>query len=127
MNKIEEVYHDMAMRSKDLYFHTYALVKARLEKSYFPYLRDVQPFKTDHGLGHVTRISEKVSYFLKPHLSQSPNLAARIIDIENLNLLMHAALWHDLGNLYGRKDHPQNINKIFNGASSRPVSPDTSG
>ncbi len=118
MNKIEEIYQEMCNRSNPLYFSTYSLVKSRLEKSYFPYLRDVQPFKTDHGIGHVDRILEKFSHFLNPHLPVSGNPRERIIDLENLNLLMHAVLWHDLGNLFGRIDHPQNIKKVFNGVKS---------
>lgn len=114
MNKIEEIYQEMCSRNNVLYFYAYSLVKSRLEKSYFPYLRDVQPFKTDHGIGHIDRILEKFSHFLMPHLPVSGNPQERIIDIENLNLLMHAVLWHDLGNLFGRINHPQNIKKIFN-------------
>lgn len=118
MIKIEEVYQDMCNKTNALYFYAYSVVKSRLEKSYFPYLRDVQPYKTDHGIGHINRILEKLSHFLKPHLPLSGNPNERIIDIENLNLLMHAILWHDLGNLYGRTDHPQNITKVFDRVKS---------
>lgn len=113
MIRIEEVYQKMCERNNPLYFYTYFLVKSRLEKSYFPCLRDVQPFKTDHGIGHINRILEKLSHFLYPHLPLPENLNDRIIDMENLNLLMHAVLWHDLGNLYGRENHSQNITKVF--------------
>jgi len=118
MIKIEEEYKKMCMEHQPLYFYTYEVVKGRLEKSYFPYLRDVQPFKTDHGIDHINRILEKLSHFLKQHLPLPGQLNSRIIDIENLNLLMHAVLWHDLGNLYGRSDHAQNINEIFNTVKS---------
>jgi len=118
MSKLEEVYRGMCDRKNNLYFYTYSLVKSRLEKSYFPYLRDVQPFKTDHGISHVDRILEKFSHFLQPHLPLPGNPNDRIIDIENLNLLMHAVLWHDLGNLYGRTDHAQNITNIYNNVKS---------
>jgi len=118
MLKLEDVYRGMCDRGNDLYFYTYFLVKSRLEKSYFPYLRDVQPFKTDHGIGHINRILEKLLHFLRPHLPLPGNPDERIIDIENLNLLMHAVLWHDLGNLYGRIDHTQNIKNIFDGVKS---------
>lgn len=113
MTKIEEEYQKMCNRSNPPYFHAYSTVKSRLEKSYLHYIRDVQPFKTDHGMGHINRILEKLYRFLKPHLPLSGNPNGRIIDLENLNLLMHAVLWHDLGNLYGRLDHPQRIPKVF--------------
>lgn len=113
MIKIEEIYKEMCKRSNALYFYAYYLVKSKLEKNYFPYMRDVQPFKTDHGIYHINRILEKLSHFLQPHLPLPGNPNDRIIDLENLNLLMHAVLWHDLGNLYGRLDHSQKITKIF--------------
>lgn len=118
MTKIEEIYEKMCINQRPLYFYSYCLVKSRLEKSYFPFLRDVQPFKTDHGIDHVNRILEKLSHFLKPHLPSPGTPDDRVIDLENLNLLMHAVLWHDLGNLYGRIDHPQNIKKIFDGVKN---------
>lgn len=118
MIKIEEIYQEMCNRSNALYFYAYYLVKSRLEKNYFPYIRDVQPFKTDHGIGHVDRILEKLSHFLQPHLPLSGNPNDLIIDLENLNLLMHSVLWHDLGNLYGRLDHPQKITNIFDEVKS---------
>lgn len=113
MIKIEEIYREMCEKSNPLYFYAYSVVKWRLEKSYFPYLRDVLSFRPDHSTGHINRILEKLSRFLEPHLPLRGNLNDRIIDVENLNLLMHAVLWHDLGNLYGRLDHPQNITKVF--------------
>lgn len=118
MIKMEDLYRDMCEKSNPLYFYAYSLLKSRLEKSYFPYLRDVQSFKTDHGVGHINRILEKLSHFLQPHLPLPGNPDERIIDIENLNLLMHAVLWHDLGNLYGRLDHPQNITEMFDEVKS---------
>lgn len=118
MIKIEEIYQEMCKRNDALYFYSYCLVKSRLEKNYFPYIRDVQPFKTDHGIGHVDRILEKLSHFLQPHLPLPGNPNDLIIDLENLNLLMHSVLWHDLGNLYGRLDHPQKITNIFDEVKS---------
>jgi len=117
--KIEEIYKEMCeKKNKSLYFYTYSVVKSILEKSYFPYLRDAKPFMTDHGIGHINRILEKISRFLMPHVPLEGNPNDRILDIENLNLLMHSILWHDIGNLYGRSNHPQNICKIFNEVKS---------
>lgn len=113
MTKIEEVYKSLCDQSNPLYFDTYSVVKSRLEKSYLPYVRDVLPFRTDHGIDHINRILEKLSHFLQPHLPVAGNTEGRIIDLENLNLLLNAVLWHDVGNLYGRLDHAANIVKIY--------------
>lgn len=115
MTRIEDIYQELCNKKNNpLYFQTYAVVKSRLNKSYLPFIRDVQPFSTDHGIGHVDRILEKLSRFLDPHLPRLGNPEERIIDLENLNLLMHSVLWHDVGNLYGRLAHEQNVINIFN-------------
>jgi hypothetical protein len=115
---IEEKYRDLCDKVNPVYFHTYSVVKSRLTKDYLPCVRDVQPFMTDHGVGHVDRIFEKLYRFLEPHLPVSGNPDGRIIDLENLNLLMHSVLWHDIGNVYGRADHAKNIVKIFKNVGS---------
>lgn len=103
----------MCNREKSDYFHIYMTVRSRLNKSYFPFIRDVQPFKTDHSLLHINRILEKLFRFLEPHLPLPERSSARIIDLENLNLLINAVLWHDVGNLYGRIKHEKNIRDVF--------------
>jgi len=97
------------------YWYAYATVRSRLEKSYFPFTRDALPYRTDHSIGHVIRIFEKLYAFLKPHLPLENVPEDRIIDVTNLNLLINATLWHDIGNIYGqRAEHEKNINNIFN-------------
>lgn len=113
--KIEEIYEKRCSETaNNLYYQTYSVVKSRLAVSYYPSIKDVQPFMPDHSANHVDRILEKLSRLLQPHLPIENNPAERIIDMENLNLLMHAVLWHDVGNIYGRIDHQKNIIKVFN-------------
>lgn len=103
----------MCNREESDYFHIYMTVRSRLAKSYFPFIGNVQPFRTEHGLLHINRILEKLSRFLEPHLPLPEHSSARIIDLENLNLLINAVLWHDVGNLYGRINHEKNIRNTF--------------
>lgn len=114
LGKLENVYYQTCKDADKLsYFHVYQTVKERLSECYFPYLHDVLPFYTDHGALHIDRIEERLYGLLKPHLPRLGNPRNRLIDAENLSLLMHAVLWHDVGNMYGRADHARNMVKLF--------------
>ncbi len=111
--KLEDKFKWMCITGEKPYYETYLAVKWRLEKSYFPFIRDFQPFYTDHGITHVNRVLEKIYGFLYPHLPVGGAGRDLIFDKENLYILMNAVLWHDVGNIYGRNGHQNNINNIF--------------
>lgn len=50
------------------YFYIYMATKSILKRYYYPYIRDVNPFFTDHGENHIERIFERLFSLLKPHL-----------------------------------------------------------
>ncbi len=114
MNDLDGEFRRMCESEAPEHWHVYATVRSRLEKSYFPFTRDALPYRTDHGIGHVTRILEKLYDLLKPHLPLENVSKERTIDLTNLNLLMNASLWHDIGNIYGQRvGHEKNIKYIF--------------
>lgn len=119
--QIEIVFREMCQGYKvpryDIY-HVYQATKARLNTQYYPYIRDKQPFMTDHGIGHISRVLEKLGLLLKPHIPLDGEVPdERSLNLYELNLLLNSTIWHDIGNLYGRIDHPQNISKVFKIAS----------
>jgi hypothetical protein len=117
MTEIEKIYKKLCSKEqKYIYYNKFQVVKARLEESYYPFISQANPYMTDHGEGHINRILEKLYRLLKPHLPITGNPNGRIIDVENLHLLLHSLLWHDIGNLFGRHAHndKRNIKKVFN-------------
>ncbi len=112
---LETTFERMCESETPEYWHIYVAVKSRLKKSYFPFAHDALPYFTDHGIGHVTRMLEKLDAFFKPHLPLENVSKESTIDITNLNLLINAVLWHDIGNIYGQRvGHEKNIKSIFN-------------
>ena len=99
-------------------WNSYTTAKSRLGDSYFPYIRDALPWRTKHGIDHVNRIVEKLHCFLIRHLPLEGISKERTIDVMNLSLLMNSALWHDIGNIYGRAAHEQNIVRVFESMKS---------
>lgn len=98
----------------DLY-HVYQAAKSRLQTRYYPYVRDREPYMTDHGPGHIERVLEKLGGLLAYHIPRpgAEFPSERLLNLYELNLLLSAVIWHDIGNLYGRSDHANSIHRIF--------------
>jgi hypothetical protein len=108
------------------FFYIYMASKHILQKDYYPFIKDVEPFMTDHGFGHIERILTKLFYLLRPQLltddnPEAPMTRATIntdrtskkLNAFEVYLLLCSVLWHDIGNLYGRLDHEKNVKNIF--------------
>lgn len=112
------------------FYHIYFATKFILQKHYYPYIKDANPYYTDHGIGHINRISDRLFDLLKDHLliqeetTPYPNANARgskgskLLNAYELYLLMCSVLWHDIGNLYGRTKHEEKIHKLFDKAKN---------
>jgi hypothetical protein len=110
------------------YYHIYFATKYILCRHYYPYVRDILPYYTDHSIGHINRILRKLYFLLRPQLLTdnesgafgrsyiSLDKTSKKLNIYEMYLLMCSALWHDIGNLYGRNNHEKNIAKVFNNA-----------
>lgn len=108
------------------YYYTYIATKIILQKHYYSYIKDRNPWYTDHGINHINRILRRLFDLLRPHLltdddaisSQARKLIntdkmSKKLNAYELYLLLTSVLWHDIGNLYGRSAHEKNINKYF--------------
>ncbi|MBL7128260.1 MAG: hypothetical protein ISS16_04665 [Ignavibacteria bacterium] len=108
------------------YYHIYFATKYILQKDYYPYIKDVTSFYTDHSVNHINRILDTLFDVLKPHLIMNEDVtprkyisqdkASNKLNAYELYLLMCSVLWHDIGNLFGRINHERNINKLFDKA-----------
>ena len=98
----------------DLY-HVYQAAKSRLQTRYYPYVKDREPYMTDHGPDHIGRVLEKLGGLLAYHIPSPVAEFAneRLLNLYELNLLLSSVIWHDIGNLYGRIGHPNSIHTIF--------------
>lgn len=113
------------------FYHIYFATKSILQKDYYPFIKDANPWYTDHGIGHINRIINRLYHLLKDHLLineettpyPSANViredrASKLLNAYELYLLMCSVLWHDIGNLYGRTNHEKNINNYFKKAKN---------
>jgi len=113
------------------FYHIYFATKSILQKHYYPFIKDANPYYTDHGIGHINRILNRLYSLLKDHLlikeETTPypsasimrdDRASKMLNVYELYLLMCSVLWHDIGNLYKRSHHEKNINRYFEKAKN---------
>lgn len=129
---IEDAFINICNEKSDYaeFYHIYFATKCILQKNYYPFIKDVNPFYTDHGINHINRILHKLFRLLKPHLvldeGTTPYTRKHInedktskkLNAYELYLLMCSVLWHDVGNLYGRIKHENNIHHFFDKAKN---------
>lgn len=86
----------------------YDQAQTQLRREIYENIRGSEPSLTDHGTTHVTDVQEKVVALL----SESGGNLADLSGVE-LYCLAMLVLFHDVGNVYGRKDHQNKIAPIF--------------
>lgn len=85
----------------------YQDAKLKLENDVYPHIQGAEPNLTDHGAKHVQNVLENLIALL----SDGGDIKS-LTGIE-LYFLGMLALFHDVGNIHGRKNHQQNVDQIF--------------
>ena len=80
---------------------------AQLRREVYGNIKATEPSLTDHGMKHVTNVQDNVLALLRED-DQLADLSG--IEIYCLGMLV---LFHDAGNVYGRKDHQDNVGRVF--------------
>jgi hypothetical protein len=84
----------------------YEQAKSKLQKEVYPEIRGSEPSLTDHGIKHVLNLQQNVIDLL------SDDGLKKLSGIEMYCLGMFT-LFHDVGNVYGRKHHNEKVAKVF--------------
>lgn len=95
----------------------YVTARDKLLSDILPWIATQEPNLTDHGEKHVANVLENARLLLG--IQDSTNSDWNLLNPIELYLLCMTALFHDVGNLFGRNRHNHNIAQIhgavFNG------------
>ena len=80
---------------------------AQLRREVYENIKATEPNLTDHGMRHVTNVQDNVLALLR-----EDDKLADLSGIEIYCLAM-LVLFHDAGNVYGRKGHQNNVGRVF--------------
>lgn len=89
---------------------TYTVARTKLIYDIYKEIAGVEPNLSDHGADHVGHVLDNVRYLLSDHPNEHRLTAT------NLYVLGMAILFHDVGNLFKRKDHQKKIGEVFDWA-----------
>jgi len=115
---IERAFYEMSRAKKGLqeYFFTYYSMKLVLLNRFYPHVGAKLKGFPDHGPDHVIRILELYGKMLKNNIptlfSSDSVISGAGFNFYEVYLILLATVWHDVGNLLGRKKHNEKIVEI---------------
>ena len=95
----------------DSLFANYILIRKYLFENIYPEIGTKLPDFTYHDGSHVINVLDIIFQLLDD--------AINIIEYETLYFLCLSVLFHDVGLIYGRKEHQKKIGEIYNNARGR--------
>ena len=85
----------------------YEQAQSKLEREVYSHIQGAEPSLSDHGATHVSDVKQKAIRLLS-----DDGIITDLSGIEMYCLGMFI-IFHDTGNVYGRKDHHKNVASIF--------------
>ncbi|KMN02953.1 HD domain-containing protein [Pseudomonas psychrophila] len=88
----------------DALWGRYISARTLLVGQILPWIRTKEPNLTDHGPDHIRNVLDNAYHLLGD---------AERLNTEELYILCQSILFHDVGNIFGRKKHNLNINSVY--------------
>jgi hypothetical protein len=93
-------------------------MREKIGNDFLPAISSREPYMNDHSREHFDRVLENVECILQhnfpgPSSSTADILYGRIITWADTLILLNAIVWHDIGNIYGRRGHAEAVTKCF--------------
>ena len=88
------------------FWHKYGNMKFYLNQYYYNWIQASCPYFTDHGEQHIRSVIDAASFLLSKQLNTSDSRSFSSLEIF---LILCGAIWHDVGNVYGRSGHAQRV------------------
>jgi len=86
-------------------FANYVQARDCLSTDILRYIVGREPSLTDHGVDHIRNVLENVELLLQSDIKE--------LNAVELYVLVISVLFHDVGNLFGRKNHHKKIGDIY--------------
>lgn len=102
----------LAQQAKD-FESRYFSAKGKLYKEILPFIRAEEPHLTDHSERHIENVLDNIFKLIEPEIEKILKKGDTTLNSLDIYFLCQTALFHDVGNIYGRKFHNQRISKII--------------
>lgn len=89
----------------DEHWAAYETARGRLVRDIYSEIKSADPDRSDHGESHIAEVLDNLGYLLEGEIEQ--------LNGAEVYCLGMIALFHDVGNLFGREDHQRHIAEVF--------------
>lgn len=101
----------------------YLAMREKIATDFLPLVPSKQPYINDHSRSHLERVLNHIEGLLAknfPYARGSGDVPdGRVVTWADAIVLLNALVWHDIANIYGRKDHGINVRKCFNAVAAQ--------
>ncbi len=102
-------------------FLCYLAMREKISCDYLPFINSAVPHINDHTRKHLRRVLTLIESILSRHFPADSVVrdipADRLITWPDALILINALVWHDMGNMYGRKGHAKRVHECFQAVS----------
>jgi hypothetical protein len=101
------------------FYSRYIFARGLLSKDILPSIMAVEPALTDHGPQHIRNVMENVYSLLPDGYHKKVPVKMRVgwekhhLAARDQYMLAHLVLFHDVGNIFGRKGHQDQISQVY--------------
>jgi len=105
-------------------FACYLAMREKIAVDYLPLISSRIPYINDHTRKHLERVLAHIESLLEmnfyaPGQSGADIPADKHITWTDTLILLNALVWHDIGNIYGREGHAQEVHDCFKDVAPR--------
>ena len=113
-DKIMKEFKGNESKGKEL-ASAYEQTKSKLEQQVYPNITGTEPSLSDHGATHVSNVQENAILLLSDD-------GIKDLSGTEMYCLGMFILFHDTGNVYGRKNHHKKVGRVFDCIRSTDIS-----
>jgi hypothetical protein len=99
-------------------FAAYLAMREKIAIDFLPIIASRIPYINDHSRGHLERVLSNIEALLegsfpRPSSPVREIPAERVITWADTLILLNALVWHDIGNIFGRKGHAEDVHRCL--------------
>ena len=101
---------------------SYLALREKVKSDFLHLIYSKEPYMNDHSRKHIERVLVHIESILEHNFPRPSDKiveipSERIITWADTLILLNALVWHDIGNIYGRKGHADQVKKCLNDIS----------
>lgn len=105
-------------------FTCYLAMREKIIMDFLPLIASSEPYINDHSKGHFERVLTNIEAILREHFPNAKSQRGIIpegglMTWADTVILLNALAWHDIGNIFSRKEHGQRVQACFDTISER--------